>query len=313
MEWISQHFRELDGFPRPDWEAISADVKANHDDSNQHELWCRIARSWTNRLKVHLSPKHDVYESDNFIIVISESPKYISLFQEFLERTHGRILEVLDGIVSDDGYGKYVVLIFDDIDKYYSYLSHFYDEDGVYGLSSGVYLNNGYGHFALPHQELAIAEPIAAHEMTHALLSHLPIPSWLNEGIAVSVEDLLTGSSPLHMDSETYAKHQAFWSEDRMQEFWSGASFHRPDEGQELSYQLAHFAVNALSKDYEAFVDFSTKAQFADGGESAAREVYEGSLGNLIAQFLGEGNWAPNPNSWQKSNSIKNHLNLRKI
>ena len=305
MDWLNKHFSEIDNFPRPNWEAIYADVEKKHKDKDkdQHELWCDIGRSWMNRLTARLPSNSKIHESDNFILVTSESDKYVSLFQGFLERTLKRIVNTLHGIASDDGFGKYVVLIFDDIDSYYSYLSYFYEHDGVYGLSSGVYLNKGYGHFAFPHQDLSFAETITAHEMTHALVSHLPIPAWLNEGMAVSIENLITGSSPLRMDNETYARHRSFWGEKEIQEFWSGDSFHRPDEGQELSYHLAQFAVNSLSHDYEAFIKFVNKAHYSDGGEAAANEVYEGSLGNLIIQFFGEGEWTPNPAIWNKTHS----------
>ncbi len=180
-------------------------------------------------------------------------------------------------------------------------MSYFISEDGEYGLSSGAYLNRGYGHFAFPNQELAIAESIAAHEMTHALVSHLPIPVWLNEGIAVSIEDLITGSSPLRMGKDKYTQHQLFWGEEEIQEFWSGDSFSRPDEAQELSYHLAQFVVNSLSQDYDAFIQFANKANDIDGGESAAIEVYGGSLGNLITQFFGVGDWSPRPEKWDDS------------
>ena len=139
--------------------------------------------------------------------------------------------------------------------------------------------------------------------MTHALVSHLPIPAWLNEGIAVNIENLITGSAQLKMDNETYARHQAFWDKKEIQDFWSGESFHRADEAQELSYHLAQFAVNSLSQDYEAFVRFANTAHFSDGGKAAANEVYGGSLGSLIGQYFGDGEWTPQPDAWTENRS----------
>lgn len=303
MDWLDQYFLDIGVFPRPDWESIYEEVSKRHKDSDQHELWCNVARTWMNRLIENLPAGYSIHESDNFLLVTSESDNYVSLFHAFLERTLKRILNTLHGIASDDGYGKYVVIIFDDIDMYYSYLSYFYEKEGEFGLSSGIYLNQGYGHFAFPHQELSYAESIAAHEMTHALLSHLPIPTWLNEGIAVSIENMITGSAPLRMDNELYSRHKSFWAEEEIQQFWAGDAFHRPDEGQELSYHLAQFAVNSLSQDYESFCAFTNKAHYEDGGESAAGEVYEGSLGNLIDQFFGDGQWKPEPHRWQNKHS----------
>lgn len=288
MEWLDQHFREVDNFPRPNWEAIYAEVEKNHKDTDQHNLWCAIARSWMNRITSGLPSDYAIHESDNFILVTSESEKYVSNFLEYLERTHKRILNTLHGIASGKSFGKHVVLIFDQIDLYYSYLSYFYEKDGEYGLSSGIYLNKGHGHFAFPHQEPSYAESIAAHELTHALLSHLSIPDWLNEGMAVGIEDLITDSAPQRMDSKIYARHQSFWGDKEIQEFCSGKSFERPDEGQELSCHLAQFIVDSLSQDYDKFIEFTNKANSSDGGEAAAKEVYGTSLKNIITQYFSE-------------------------
>ena len=87
-----------------------------------------------------------------------------------------------------------------------------------------------------------------------------------------------------------------------MQEFWYGSSFHRPDDGQQLSYQLAQILVTNLSENYSAFVKFTNAAIWNDGGEAAAEEIFGISLGDLIANFLGEGDWWPEPNTWIESN-----------
>jgi len=301
MMWLNQYLEQIDKFPRPNWDEIYRHVENNLNETNQNELWNNIARAWMSQIISKLPKGYSIHESDNFIIVTSESDRYVSIFQTFLENTLNIILRTLYNITSDNGFGKHVVLIFDDIDSYYSYMSYFYSEDGIYGLSSGVYLNKGYGHFAFPSQELSYAESIAAHEMTHALVSHLPIPAWLDEGMAVNIENFVTGSSPLSMNDKIYAQHQSFWGDEEIQEFWSGESFSRIDEGQSLSYQLAQFAVNTLSKDYDAFIRFVNKAHYSDGGESAASEIYNGSLGDLITQLFGEGNWTPNPDTWTKA------------
>jgi len=91
------------------------------------------------------------------------------------------------------------------------------------------------------------------------------------------------------------------WGEQEIQQLWSGESFHRPDERQELSYHLARYAVNSLSQDYQAFVQFVNPANFSDAGESAACKIYDGSPGNLIARFFGEGEWSPGPETWPEA------------
>ena len=302
MQWLNDKFEQHQGFPRPDWQNIYKHVEQHHKDQDLDTLWNNIALSWVNRIEDTLRGDYKTHQSDNFILLTTADDNYTSLFLGFLERIRKKILSMLKNIASDEGYGKYVVLMFDDIDQYYAYLSHYYNEDGIYGLSSGIFIHQGYGHFALPYQELGYAEIISAHELTHALLSHLAIPTWLNEGLAVNIEHAITGTRP-GMDERQFRRHLKFWGEQQIQDFWSGECFYRADEGQELSYQLAQFTVEALSKDYSAFIEFATTASYTDGGESAAIHVYKESLGNLISQYFGKGSWSPQPAIWKTPGS----------
>ncbi len=294
MDWIQDHFTIVAGFPRPNWETINDEIPKNISDRDTNDLWCEIAIIWVNKIKSVLSTDYSTYVSSNFLLLTSENIKYADSLLKFLEDTLNRILRTLNGIALDDGYGKHVVLIFDNLDHYYSYISYFYPEEGEFASSGGVYLNKGYGHFVFPHQEISLAESIASHELCHALLEHLQIPSWVDEGITVNIENMIMGTQSKRMDHVMLKEHLEFWDEARIQEFWSGEAFSRPDEGQYLSYHLAQFLVQSLSKEFSSFKEFIHKAIYTDGGESAASSVYSNSLGYLIEEILGKGDWAPN-------------------
>lgn len=293
MIWLQNHFTIIEGFPRPDWDTIDEIVTTNFSDRDENDLWCEIACFWVEKIKSALSPDYSVYDSANFTVLTSENREYADTLLKFMEDILIRILKILPGIVSDNGYGKHVILIIDDLDHYYSYISYFYPDEGEFAFSGGAYLNKGYGHFVFPHQEIQSAERVAAHELCHALLDHLPIPLWLNEGITVNIENMIIGTRSRIMDHVMIKEHEEFWDKDKIQEFWSGDSFSRPDEGNHLSYHLSQFLVQSLSKDYKLFKEFANKADYADGGESAAHSVYNNSLGYLIEGLLGNGDWAP--------------------
>ncbi len=298
MDWLEGHFLEVGGFPRPYWAGVYADVKQYHVDANQFELWCDIARSWLNRLVSSLPSTYTLHESGMFMLVTSAPKNYVTDFQARIERTFNQITGTLQGIAADDGLGKYAIILFDDIELFYAYRSYFYGNKEVCEIDSGGYIDRGYRHFVFLRQELSYMHKMIAHEMTHALLCHLSIPAWLNEGMAVNTKDLIARSTPPVMDNEMRARHRLYWGAEGIQAFWSGGSFYRSGEGQELSYHLAQLAVHSLSQDYNAFVQFANKAHHTDGGETAIKEVYRDNLGNLIAQYLGEGDWAPKPRSW---------------
>jgi len=290
-----------DGFPRPDWSAIAELIHAGSE-STWQAGWEEWSKRWLDSILDQLAGSYRIKESENFLVLSAQEDRFVQLLSKFLERALRRILVRLDGIANDEGYGKHIVLMFDEQEPYYQYKSYFYPDEGEFILSSGTFLNAGYGHFAFPFMEMFEAEATSAHELTHACLKHLPIPLWLNEGFAVTMEDEMCSSAPLRMDNERFAEHASFWNGETIQEFWSGESFNRTDQGSDLSYELARYCLRALSHEYDVFAAFANAATFEDAGESAAVESYGGSLGGVISQFFGEGDWSPNPEAWFQSN-----------
>jgi len=258
-----------------------------------------VARTWLSILSDALDKGYSTSESENFLILSNEDSVYLNTFSKFLERSRQQLLKVLPDIVNDEGHGKHVVIIFEDINSYYDYISFYGPKEGTFGLSSGMYLNYGYGHFVFPHQDIDYAREVAAHEMTHALLQSLPIPLWLDEGLAMNMERLICNIPAPRLNRTMYEKHLNFWDAKKIQEFWQGSSFSRADEGQGLSYDLAQILVNNLSDDYDAFVKFANQAHYEDGGEKAIENVFDLSLGDMIFNFLGEGDWWPEPETWE--------------
>jgi len=287
----------IHGYPRPDWESI-AQLVHQQPEETWPSGWEHWSQRWLDGVLNHLPDSYRLSESENFLVVSAQSDRYVQLLSRFFERSLKRILSNLEGIASDEGDGKHVVLVFDEQDRYYEYKSYFYPDDGEFILSAGTFLSAGYGHFVFPFMDMNEAEATSAHELTHALLKHLPLPLWLNEGFAVTMEDEICGSAPLRMDRERFAEHAAFWNAETIQEFWSGSAYNRTDEGSSLSYELGRYCLRALAHDYDVFAAFANAASFRDAGEAAAMEFYGGSLGGVIHQFFGDGDWAPKPDQW---------------
>lgn len=294
INWLNDnYFTPVNSYPRPDWNKIEKKIQEESPSEDLDEIWSDIAYQWVIAVKSTLPANYHIYDNSYFILLTAETPKYAKSILEILEYSRRTILNSLRGIASDEGYGKHVVMVFETHEQYYSYISYFYPDEGEFAISSGVYLNNGYGHFVFPHHEIAYAEAVATHELCHALLSHLPLPLWLDEGITVNIEGKIIAQRERPMDRWMVEEHLAFWNEKKIQEFWTGRSFSRPDEGQDLSYHLAHFLVQSLARDFQSFKQFVLQAHFEDGGESAARAVYNNTLGYLIEGVLGEGEWSP--------------------
>ena len=180
---------------------------------------------------------------------------------DFVNRTEQRVLRVLDGIAKNGGWGHDIVVLFDDQETYYRYVSHHYPDAGEFAFSGGMFINASCAHFVAIKGELHALEPVIAHETIHALLAHLPIPAWLNEGLAVNTEQRLcpAAQDPRSRPSalQMHQRHKTFWGPEEMQQFWSGQSFLRSDQGNELSYDFARilveqFAVNDFERRWTA-------------------------------------------------------------
>src|SRR5688572_17624715 len=165
-----------------------------------------------------------------------------------------------------------------------------------------MFLQHGYGHFVFVDDQMPVMEPTIAHELTHCLLQHLPLPAWLNEGIAVNTEHRLCPppGRPLHTPEEMHDKHVSFWNEKAIQEFWSGKSWLRPGEANMLSYDLARHFVSMIARDYDAFRAFVNTANTADSGDAAALEHLGYPIGHLAEAVLGTGTWHPKPETWNE-------------
>ncbi|MCC9644700.1 hypothetical protein LOC71_20700 [Rhodopirellula sp. JC740] len=285
-----------DGLPRPNWDVIHAWSETNVDSRSLNDTWTRIARDWLKLLADALPHDYTVRESSEFLLLATDVPlgERILAFSEHARRV---ILEKLDGVASDEGHGKHVILLLGDDDAYYDYVTDFYPDEGEFGLSGGMFLSAGYGHFVICPSSAVEYERVIAHELNHALLSHLPLPLWLNEGVTQVIEDIVVDSSYFMVDHEILQRHRAYWNLQTINSFWSGESFSFPDEGQELSYGLAQVLFRNLMSDFpEVVKDILNNASYVDAGNSAFLQFCNVSIADRAAQFLGNGDWTARGN-----------------
>jgi hypothetical protein len=155
-----------------------------------------------------------------------------------------------------------------------------------------MFIRRDYAHIALPYIDTRSAQHVLAHELTHNLLCHLPIPLWLNEGLAVTLEKLVT-QRRLILDRELAERHRNHWNETNIQAFWAGKTFNIPGDDSQLSYSLGEILVNLLSEKGADFIEFVKAADWRDGGQNAAVNFFNLGLEESLGGFLGPGNWRP--------------------
>jgi hypothetical protein len=301
---VPMHWLEGTRLPLPDWDRIEGAQPASNEEASRHEWWTAAAGQWLLATGKALAGDYRVHASADFLLLSALSDRSAELFLGYCQDVRRWIVRNLGDIGSDDGYGKHAVMVFADEDAYYRYISHYYPEEGEFALSGGMFVNAGYGHFALYAGEMGHMQPTIAHELTHCLLAHLPIPAWLNEGLATNTEAALfpqnfNPAAQLYHPVEMADKHANFWNADTIQEFWSGKSFLRTDDGNLLSYDLARRITGRAALAEERFRAFVRAAQRSDAGLAAQAHLgFE--LADLITAMLGEGQWTPDPTRWHE-------------
>jgi hypothetical protein len=288
--------------PYLDWGAVNAWVDSLEGKEDKAQAWAQAELVWLEHLRAALGEPYWLCVNDSAVVLSTLTPGTAKATLNYMERTNQRILQVLSGIAELPPLGRDILIVFDDDDAYYRYASHYYPDEGEFAFSSGMHVSAGCSHFITQKQDLHVIEPVIAHECTHGCLSHLPLPLWLNEGLAVNMEARLTGSKPSDWTpAQLRARHLDFWGIKEIQEFWSGKSFYRTDDGNRLSYDLARILVEHFSTDWQQFKTFVLNANNADSGASAASEHLGVELGIIACTLMEEPElpgWQPDPASW---------------
>jgi hypothetical protein len=184
----------VNGLPVPNWPTVHSWVESITDTNVQASAWISAELAWLGHLQQALGPHYYCVQHEQAIVLSALEPNVANATAQYMTKTLARIHKVLEGIAQPPAYGKDILLVFEDEDSYYRYVSRYYSVDGEFALSSGMHINWGCGHFVALQADMRVIEPVIAHEMTHGCLSHLPIPAWLNEGLAVKTERRLSPS-----------------------------------------------------------------------------------------------------------------------
>lgn len=286
---------EAHGFPVIHADAFNQWLAASPQ-ASASDMAC-VARAWLMHMREACGPEFRLFETEHAFILSPLESGVLRATDAFIATTRKRITAVLRDLAAFPAGGKSVLLVLHDEDAYYQYVSAYYPDSGEFSFSSGMFINSSVPHFVVPLAELSSIEAVIAHEMTHSALSHLTLPRWLDEGLAVNTEQRLTGVPCLiYTPHELREKHLRYWGVAEMQQFWTGESFFRTDDGNLLSYELARILVSHLSADWDRFARFVIHAQRKDGGGLAAREHMNVELGALVCALLEQpfsADWEP--------------------
>lgn len=267
---------------------------------------------WLQGLQKDLGGDYQICYSGDFALLSGMGSDDARGLLSFAQKALMEIRARLGNLAWAGTPGRHVVLLFQEEDDYYDYVGGFGRGEVVPG-SLGMHLGDGYPHVAIKHESDLQNAQTLVHELTHHCVTHLPIPLWLNEGVAQRLQRAIVGvyaprsheSEASHywaavtnwippvMWDELAEKHHTFWNEQNIQQFWAGTSFGQPGDARDLSYSLAEVLVHLLGENRETFLAFLSRAHYDDAGQTAAIDCLATNLGDAVGTFLGPGNWRP--------------------
>jgi len=310
---IAGAFEFAEGFHRADWDVIGNWIHNRFREAEWETAWNEVALAWLDRLRDDLGGGYHISHSRQTALLCDLPPATARWLLDYASDVEATIRESLGEVAWSGNRGRDVIIVFSDLDDYYQYLAY-HSPDGDQAASGGVCIHSGYTHIAIPWRNENDAANAVVHELTHDSVAHLPLPLWLNEAVAMTLQrtiappqrslgqsdqDALFSASinwrPPVMWDELAERHYAFWNEQNIQSFWAGTSFHEPGEANELSYSLAEVLLQLLSERGNAVSirEFIQQANEADAGQTAALDRLGADLGEIAGTFLGEGNWRP--------------------
>lgn len=297
---LPQFFIQHKNMPLLDGQKLASWLNGNVAPELHAAVWDEAKRAWLLHVRDALGADFDVTESKTALVLSALNPTTARTTANFMSNALGQVLGVLDGIAQAPQWGRDILIVFEDAESYYHYLSLYYPGAAAHGLGRGIYIRAGVGHFVAVKADLYSIQSMMVQEITHNCLAHLPLPVWLNVGIAVNTERQLVNKNSCGGCGSQQLHHKllAYWNEYAIQDFWSGASFQRADEGLQLSYELARIMVELLAKDWQPFISFVTHAHAEDAGKTAARAHMDMELGELACVLLERdysAGWSPLP------------------
>lgn len=282
--------------PRPNWDVIRCWLEEHVAEPDRSKAWTEIAVQWLGVLDEALGNRYRLVRSDRLLWFTPHDDEHTPALLSLAESGLATITGALGSLAGECWLGPLVVLRFADVDTYCHYVSPF-DPAGGLSSSFGVCSKEGYVHIALRPVPFNTLQRVVFHEIAHACLSHLSLPTWLDEGVAnLAEEDTVPSWARFTLDPEIAEDTRRYWREQGLNDFWWGKGFSLADEVQGHCYRLAAILFRLLVADYRRRLpDFIRHAHADDAGESAAREFLGVGVAALAAKFLGTGDWNPVP------------------
>lgn len=284
--FLSMH----EGLPQVDWSAINTWILRRDPDTNHLPNWRRaVAAAWLDELRDTLADDHRRWqharveglgplEADRAILVARAADKSYEVIEKALRPLRGA-----------NPIPPISIVALSSASNYYSFISHFFPDEGEWGTSGGVFIHrpDAFPLIVLPAHLTRSIENVIAHELAHHACKPLRLPKWIEEGITQMMEERVTGRSNFKLNHEMLDRHRHHWDDEAVTRYLEGESFlSATDDEQELAYHLSQLVVRGLlTREPERFFAFaracakaSPEDAFADVFGRSPREAVEQAI-----------------------------------
>ena len=125
--------------PIVDWERLDAQAGDLAGEA-AHAFWDSAAQAWLEALRDALGTHYGITASQDFLLLSTLEARPAQAFLAACQRMRARIVRNLGSLADQGGWGRHVVMVFDDPDDYYDYVCHYYPDGGEYAMSSGMFI-----------------------------------------------------------------------------------------------------------------------------------------------------------------------------
>lgn len=278
--------------PHVDWGAAQAWIASLEPDPSGHEARRRaVAAVWLDELRDALEIDHRRWRHARVEGLGPLEGGMAERVARAADRAAAMVGDALRPLRGGRVLPPIAVIALGRTEDYYTFTSHYYPEEGRWGTSGGVYINDGSECFpmiVLPVQVRHSVEETIAHEMTHHALRGMELPEGIEEGLTQMMEERMTGQTAFRLDHEMLARHRERWPQIGLDRFWSGEAFaSAEDDEQELAYHLAQVIVRGLLTERPRQFFAFARACANCGPDAAAVEHLGESLSDMAGRWVG--------------------------
>lgn len=280
------------GLPHVDWDMaqrFAIGRSATLDMQEQHQR--AVAAVWLDAVAGQLRPAHGRWSRGLIEGLAPENGDGCARVARAVDHAVRVVGEAMQRVTGESRLLPVAVVLLQRQKDYYSFIAPFYEDEGEFATSGGIYVRSHGWSFPvivmpLEGQRWSVESTIA-HELTHHALACMDMPLWVEEGLTQMMEERVTGTPSLRVEFDTRERHARHWDKEALERFWMGDAFESPHGDEtELAYHLAQVLVRGLlTARAEGFFAFARAAKREDGGEAAAREHLGMSLEEVAANI----------------------------